>query len=201
AAARAAEYKASEEQNTKLWQEELAGLGERRAGLKSEEELQKDCLSYFATADLLLERQVGEDSLMQSAAVEASCPAGAEETELGQAQPDSGPHVSEALEQWLEERFFLGPSCSSPSTSRRRPSAVGHESPCTETFVLGPSGGGSSSSSGSSGFAGTALACSSFGELPAAACAGLAESLVEALRQSAAACESQAALLGAGAKK
>lgn len=112
---RAAELRLAEEQAAQEWQAELVRLEQRRANLEGEE-LQKDCLSYFAAAEWLQRRDESESpatpATRDTTAPTAEAATAEEEPEDAEASSSLAAVVAEAFEEWLQSKGRWGSSSS-----------------------------------------------------------------------------------------
>eukprot|EP00435_Cladocopium_sp_Y103_P012833 s2635_g3.t1 len=103
AKARAEELKLENERKAKEWEKEMAEIEKRRAELEGEA-LEKDCLAYFATADLLLARH--EDANEEETQDEETPQT--EEVPAEELPPvETKSPIPEILLSWLDERCLL----------------------------------------------------------------------------------------------
>lgn len=100
AKARAEELKLENERKAKEWEKEMAEIEKRRAELEGEA-LEKDCLAYFATADLLLARhEDGNEEETQDEETPQTEEVAAEELP----PVENKSPIPEILLSWLDER-------------------------------------------------------------------------------------------------
>lgn len=119
AKARAEELKLENERKAKEWEKEMVEIEKRRAELTTGEALEKDCLAYFATADLLLARH--EDATEETVEVSEATPQTGTEVVASEDLPEAvevpKSPIPEILLSWLDERCLLDDLQASASAS------------------------------------------------------------------------------------